>query len=79
MEMLRVEVPQIRIYNNCMLDMKMYQVEMHGQAITGPLTLEEAIKAIRDFEKAFLSFHPGKPIPYVLQAATEGVEVPQDR
>ena len=50
-------------------DMK-YQVEMHGQAITGPLTLEEAIKAIRDFEKAFLSFHPGRPIPCVLQAAT---------
>ena len=48
-----------------MLDKK-YQVEMHGQAITTGLTLEEAIKAIRDFEKAFLSFHPGRPIPYVL-------------
>jgi len=53
-----------------MLDKMKYQVEMHGQAITTGLTLEEAIKAIRDFEKAFLSFHPGRPIPYVLMPVT---------
>ncbi len=45
---------------------KKYQVVKAGQPISAPLELDEAIKAIRQFEEIYLNLHPGAPIPFVL-------------
>tara|TARA_Y100000310_G_scaffold322744_1_gene382164 strand:+ start:1303 stop:1530 length:228 start_codon:yes stop_codon:yes gene_type:complete len=62
------EVPANSIYNNCMLikkEMK-FQVMKGDLECSKPLTFDEAIKAIRSLEEAYLMFHPGAPIPFVL-------------
>ena len=38
---------------------------------TAPLTLDEAIKAIRSLEETYLMFHPGAAIPFVIMPAVE--------
>ena len=50
---------------------KKYQVVKAGQPISAPLELDEAIKAIRQFEEIYLNLHPGAPIPFVLMPVVD--------